>query len=186
MKVGETLNLVVDYELYRKLYEIGQVTGEHPADVAMTILRAGTEARVEAMVKEAEAERRHLEAELTALNARLAGLNGPSKAPRRPVEPPSPQDWPLPPLSPADLREAVRGILGSDRDRTWTTGDVVMQLAAMGYDVSNDGAEAPGATGGYFYRQVNAALRALCREQQARNPVRGEYAYRKRPPAPRS
>lgn len=167
MKVGETLNLHVDYELHKVLYEIGQVTGEHPADVAMTILRAGTAARAQAMIEEAEAEQRHLEAELTAVQARLMGLNGSSKAPVRPVQP-SPAIKGT--FSALTLPAACDAVLGSDRARTWKTREVMAQLMEMGYSTTH----------GNLFRDVNRALHALVNQGRARNPARGEFTWRQR------
>jgi hypothetical protein len=62
----------------------------------------------------------------------------------------------------------VRGVLGGDRKRTWTTADIIEQMGALGY-------EAPS------YPQVNSALRVLWRAKEVRNPARGQYAYRRRP-----
>jgi hypothetical protein len=168
MKDKEVLSFQVEAQLWQQLVEIGQVTGEHPADVALAILRAGTEARVALMVQEAEAERFRLESELTAVQARLSGLNGSSEAPQRPVEP---LDGPVPSYWHTDVRKAVKGVLGADRARTFTTPEVIEQLETLGYDTRGTG----------FYHQVNNSLRALVTDGEARRPVRGQYTWRRRP-----
>jgi hypothetical protein len=166
MKDKEVLSFQVDTQLWNQLVEIGQVTGEHPIDVALTILRAGTEARVALMVQEAEAERFRLESELTAVQARLSGLNGSPKAAQSPVEPstgePSAYHY-------TDVRKAVKGILGADRSRTFSMVEVLEQLTLLGYDTTG------------MYQQVNNALRALVTDGEARRPVRGQYTWRRRP-----
>jgi hypothetical protein len=162
----EVISFQVDAELWKLLNEMGQVTGEHPIDVALTILRAGTEARAQAMVKEFEAQRRQLESELSAVETRLAGFNGSAKASQSPVEPSyggtSAYHY-------SDVRSAVKGILGSDRQRTWSMAEVIEALATLDYETAG------------MYHQVNNALRALVTDGEARRPVRGQYAWRRRP-----
>jgi hypothetical protein len=167
MAEGETLSFLVDTKLWGQLVEIGQVTDEHPADVALTILRAGAEARIQAMADEAAAEVFRLEAELTAARARQAGLNGSAKAPRSPRQPPEPPGLPL---TLTALRQTVREVLNTDRHRTWTTGEVAAMLGD------------PQGGSGYslLYKQVNNALRYLTAHGMARNPVRGQYTWRRK------
>jgi hypothetical protein len=166
MKVGETLSFQVEAQLWAQLVEIGQVTGEHPADVALTILRAGTETRVALMVQEAEAERFRLESELSAVQARLSGLNGSPRAPQSPVEPSS---GTTSVYHYSVVRVAVKEVLGSDRQRTWTMAEILEALRGLGYETEG------------MYQQVNNTLRVLVTEGQARRPARGQYAWRRRP-----
>jgi hypothetical protein len=157
--------LAVPGPLWKQIVNIADVAGEPPEDIALSILREGAETRLTAIADAVDAEVFRLEAELTAARARQAGLNGPSKAPQSPVEPPLASERVTTSLT---LREAVRGVLGGNRNRTWTTAEVIEQMEAMGY-------EAPS------YPQVNSALRVLYRAKEARNPARGQYAYRRRP-----
>jgi hypothetical protein len=169
MKVGGHADIQVDHVLWRQLSEIGEVTGQSATDVAGDILRQGIEAKVALLREEAEHEAMRLEAELTAVKAQLAALdsaNGSSEAPQSPVEPSyggtSPYHY-------SAVRKAVKGVLGSDRSRTWSMDEVLKALADLGYETEG------------MYQQVNNALRKLVNEGEARRPVRGQYAWRRRP-----
>lgn len=160
----ETISFQVDRQLWQQLLEIGEVTGENPADVALAMVRASTEARVALMVQEAEAERFRLESELTVITARLSGLNGSPKASQRPQEPSPPGNARSGRLG---ITEATRGILGSDRKRSWSTREVMAALGDMGFDAD--------------YNKVNALLHYLVHHGEARNPVVGQFTWTRRP-----
>jgi hypothetical protein len=163
---------VIDWlgeDLWGQLVKIAEVTGQVPSQVALDILTEGIKARIQIMTEQAEAEAIHLEAEWAAAKARLATLNNPeapAKAPQRPVEP---SYTGTSVYHHGDVLVAVRGVLGSDRQRTWTTKEVIEQLGQMGY--RTDG----------MYQMVNNCLQRLVRDREARRPVRGQYTWRRRP-----
>jgi hypothetical protein len=172
-----TVNSIeVNDHLWHQLVNIAEVADLAPEIVAISILHDGVEAKIAVMREEAEAEAFRLEAQLTEARARLAGLNGSSKAPRSPVEPL--YSAPGRVTQVMTLDEAVRAVLDSDRQRTWKTDEVLDQVLAMGFDLP----DLPRRN----YGRVNGALRRLCTLGLARNPVRGQYTWRRRPNNPRS
>jgi hypothetical protein len=158
--------LAVPGPLWKQIVDIADVAGEPPEDIALSILREGAETRLTAIADAVDAEVFRLEAELTAARARQAGLNGPSKAPQSPVEPSS---GTTSLYHYSVVRTAVREVLGSDRQRTWTMAEVMEALQGLGYETEG------------MYQQVNNVLRSLVTEGQARRPARGQYAWRRRP-----
>jgi hypothetical protein len=165
-------NIEIDSKLWGQLEEIGQQTGQHPVQVALGILRAGVEAKTSLLVEEAEHEAFRLEAELTAVKAHLAALNGSPNAPVSPVALVTAEVGPHGLLYHTEsLRQAVREVLNTDRHRTWSTGEVTDMLKAQSPVLPEEGDR--------FYKQVNNALRHLCTINQASNPVRGQYTWRR-------
>jgi predicted transcriptional regulator len=156
-------------DLWSQLAQIAEVTDQAPSAVAVDILREGVKVRMAEITQKADAEVFRLEAELTAARARQAGLNGSPQAPVSPVEP---SNGPVLSYWHTDVRKAVKGVLGADRARTFTTPEVIEQLEGLGYDTRGTG----------FYHQVNNSLRALVTDGEARRPVRGQYTWRRRPP----
>lgn len=152
-------------DLWAKLVQIAEVTDDVPSAVAVDILREGVKTRL-------EAERFRLEAEMTALKAQMATLDHAEVPAKASVWPPEPGDGPVLSYYHADIRKAVKGVLGADRSRTFTTPEVIEQLGVAGFDTRE---------GNGLYHQVNNALRALVTDGEARRPVRGQYTWRRRP-----